>query len=186
MNVFPRGIARFSVAFSGIRARLIWSLCLCPRLYTPFRSSCVFVSFEFSCTDRMGRKINHVLQGLGPFIPTGFAQTSVLAGALHSRALSKPLFWRVICTLAGFAQTSVLAGALHSRALPKPLFWRVICTLAGIAQTPFCLFPNSYVQTHDVIPLVLTLALFPFSDFYPFFRSTLDLLSVSEYIRAHP
>jgi len=67
---FPGDIARFSVAFSGIHARLIWSLCLRPRLYT-----------QFSCTNDMGRKINRVLQGLGPFIPTGFAQTSVLAGA---------------------------------------------------------------------------------------------------------
>ena len=51
----------------------------------------------------------------------------------------------------------------------------MICTLAGFAQTPFCLFLNSYATIHDVIPLALTLALFPFSDFYPFFRPTLDL-----------
>jgi len=104
------------------------------------------------------------------FAFAGCAQTSVLAGDLYTRGLCPHLCSGECTAFAGFAQTSVLASALHIRGLcPTPVLsvselrsgvWSVHSRASP--KPPFCLFPNSYVQTHGVIPLVRTLALFPF------------------------
>ena len=112
---------------------------VCVRVSTlRFGHRAFFVGFKFSCTYDMGEKSIESCRALAHSFRRDFAR--YLAGALRTRRLRPKKLRSGGCSA-------------HPRAPPK---------------TPFRLIPYTYVKRHDVIPLVLTLALFRFSDFYLF------------------